>query len=128
MAKPTTIKDIAQHVGVGNTAVSAVLSRIPSRHVRVSVATRARILEVARQMQYRPNGVARSLRYQKTDVIGVYMQPGYLSPEAVFSSQIIGACIAAVTRMTKTFCCTAFIRADQWKRFMPNSPMAALTA
>ena len=90
MDKVTTIKDIAERVGVGSSAVSAVLSRSPSRHVRVSEATRARILEAAQQMRYRPNGLARSLRAQKTDVLGVYVTPGYLNPDVVFSSQIIG--------------------------------------
>ncbi len=90
MTKSVTIKDIARQVGVGNTTVSAVLGRTPSRHVRVSEGTRARILEAAQQMQYRPNGIARSLRYQKTDVIGVYTTQGYLNPEVVFSSQILG--------------------------------------
>lgn len=90
MNKPVTIKDIAREVGVGNTTVSAVLGHSPSRHVRVSEATRARILEAAQVMKYRRNGLARSFRNQKTDVLGVYTTQGYLSPHVVFSSQIIG--------------------------------------
>ena len=90
MSKPVTIKDIARQVGVGNTTVSAVLGRSPSRHVRVSEATRTRILEAAQQMKYRRNGLARSFRNQQTDVLGVYTTQGYLSPQMVFSSQIIG--------------------------------------
>jgi DNA-binding LacI/PurR family transcriptional regulator len=90
MNKPVTIKDIAREVGVGNTAVSAVLGHKPSSHVRVSEATRARILEAARVMKYRRNGLARSFRNQKTDVLGIYTTQGYLSPHVVFSSQIIG--------------------------------------
>ncbi len=90
MSRPVTIKDIAREVGVGNTTVSAVLGRSPSRHVRVSEATRARILEAARVMKYRRNGLARSFRNQKTNILGVYTTQGYLSPDVVFSSQIIG--------------------------------------
>ena len=90
MSRAATIKDIAERVGVGNSTVSAVLGRSPSRHVRVSEATRARVLEAAHLMHYRPNGVARALRSQKTDVLGVYTTPGYLNPDVVFSSQIIG--------------------------------------
>ena len=90
MMKATTIKDIAAHVGVSNTTVSAVLGQNPSAHVRVSEDTRQRILEAARLLRYRPNGLARSLRYQKTNVIGVYTAYGYLHPQGAFTAQIIG--------------------------------------
>ena len=88
--KPVTIKDIASFVGVSNTTVSAVLGASTSGHARVSEATRQRILEAARQMRYRPNRVARSLRYQKTNVIGVYAPVGRLNPYMTFTSQILG--------------------------------------
>ncbi len=88
--KSVTIKDIAARVGVSNTTVSAVLGAATSGHVRVSEATRQRIVEAAREMRYRPNRVARSLRYQKTNVIGVYAPKGRLNPNALFTSQIIG--------------------------------------
>jgi len=77
-------------VGVSNTTVSVVLGDIPSPHVRVSESTRARILAAAQQMQYRPNRVARSLRYQKTNVIGIYTAYGHLNPTVPFTAQIIG--------------------------------------
>ena len=88
--KPATIKDIAARVGVSNTTVSAVLGVSKSGHVRCSEATRARILEAAAEMRYRPNRVARSLRYQKTNVIGVYAARGHLNPYVTFTSQILG--------------------------------------
>lgn len=90
MSKPITIKDIATRVGVSTSAVSAVLGRNGSRSVRVSDATRGRILEVAAQLQYHPNRVALSLRYQTTNVIGLYTAHGYLSPNVPFTAQIIG--------------------------------------
>ena len=90
MSKPITIKDIAAELGISNTAVSAVLSPQPTRHVRVSEATRTRILEAAQQMRYRPNRAARALRQQNTNVIGIYTAGGYLNPWVAFTSQIIG--------------------------------------
>lgn len=88
--RPVTIKDIAAHLGVSNTTVSVVLGDVPSRHVRVSESTRARILKAAQEMQYRPNRVARSLRYRKTNVIGIYTAFGHLNPAVPFTAQIIG--------------------------------------
>lgn len=88
--RPVTIKDIAAHLGVSNTTVSVVLGDAPSRHVRVSDATRARILQAAKEMEYRPNRVARSLRYRKTNVIGIYTAFGHLNPVVPFTAQIIG--------------------------------------
>lgn len=90
MTKPATIKDIAARVGVSNTTVSAVLARSPSAHVRVSEATRVRIMEAATALRYRPNRVARFLRYQKTNLIGVYTAYGYLNPHVAITAQIIG--------------------------------------
>ena len=90
MSKPVTIKDIAARVGVSNPLVSAVLSARASSTVRVSEATRARILEAAREMRYRPNQVALALRYRRTNVIGVYTAYGYLNPHVPFTTQIIG--------------------------------------
>ena len=59
MSKPTTIKDIAAHVGVSNMTDSAVLGGGILKHVGVSQATRGRVLEAATSMQYRPNRAAR---------------------------------------------------------------------
>jgi LacI family transcriptional regulator len=89
MRKQTTIKDIAVHLGVSNTTVSAVLAHSPSAHVRVSEATRFRVQEAALALRYRPNRVARSLRYQKTNLIGVYSTHGYLDPYTNFTAQVI---------------------------------------
>lgn len=90
MNKPVTIKDVAAHIGVSSSTVSAVLGHSPSRHVRVSESTRLRIQEAARRMCYQPNHAARSLRNRRTNVLGVYTAEGYLNPYVPFTSQIIG--------------------------------------
>jgi len=90
MNKPITLKEVAAQAGVSSTAVSAVLSQSPTRHVRVSEETRARILKAAHDLRYRPNRAARSLRLARTNVIGVYTEGGYLNPFVPLTSQIIG--------------------------------------
>ena len=66
---PVTLKTIAREVGVSAMAVSSVLNRRGS--TRVSEATRERILEAARRLEYRPNLGARGLRRQRTNLFGV---------------------------------------------------------
>jgi len=66
-----TLKDVAKQAGVSRSTVSAVLTG-KSDHVRVSETTRARVWEIAQQMGYHPNVVARSLRHRRTDIIGIY--------------------------------------------------------
>jgi LacI family transcriptional regulator len=77
MAKNITIKDIAQEAGVSIALVSFVMNnRIGAdgkQKYRVSEATKERILEVARRLEYRPNSAARSLRQGRTHVLGVIL-------------------------------------------------------
>jgi LacI family transcriptional regulator len=54
-----TIKEIAQHTGLSIPTVGNILGR--SGH-RYNVATRARVLEAAKELGYRPNASARSMR------------------------------------------------------------------
>lgn len=86
----STIKDIAIHVGVSTATVSAVMSKNCNGNVRVSEATRTRILEAASLLNYRPNSIAQSLRRKKTNVIGLYSVHGYLNPEMAFTTRIVG--------------------------------------
>ncbi len=61
-----TIQDIADRAGVSIGTVSRVLNTKPD----VSPTTRARILEVMAELDYRPSGVARGLALKKSRVIG----------------------------------------------------------
>jgi LacI family transcriptional regulator len=62
-----TIADVARHAGVSKTTVSHVLS-----HKRpVSTVTRARVEEAIRELGYRPDGVARSLRTRTTQTVAL---------------------------------------------------------
>jgi LacI family transcriptional regulator len=63
------LKDVAERAGVSVTTVSFVLNDRPGSGI--SVETRDRVLHVAREMSYRPNEAARSLRTQVTSTIGL---------------------------------------------------------
>jgi DNA-binding LacI/PurR family transcriptional regulator len=82
------MQDIAQQVGVSKMAVSAVLGKTTS-HSRVSEATRQRILEVAQQLEYRPNALARSLRSRQTNLIGFYSGYAFIDPRNAFLAAIV---------------------------------------
>ncbi|MEO5664617.1 MAG: LacI family DNA-binding transcriptional regulator, partial [Nocardioides sp.] len=60
---------MAERAEVSQTTVSFVLNERPGS--RISVETRDRVLRVAREMGYRPNPLARSLRTQVTRTIGL---------------------------------------------------------
>jgi LacI family transcriptional regulator len=62
-----TIDDVARHAGVSKTTVSHVLS---SKRP-VSTVTRARVEEAIRELGYRPDGVARSLRTRTTHTVAL---------------------------------------------------------
>ena len=69
LAKAPTLQNIADIAGVSAVAVSVVLNNSRSK-VRVSETTRQRILDTARQLNYRPNELARALMRRQTNVIG----------------------------------------------------------
>lgn len=78
-----TIRDVAREAGVSTITVSRALS---STHAgKVSPATRARVLEAARRLGYRPNIAARALKAQRTLQYGLvvpYVHRSYL-PDVV---------------------------------------------
>ena len=68
-----TMQDIADAAGVSQSTVSRVLTGAPNA-IPINPATRERILEVARQMRYRPNPLARGLRGASTMLLGVIVR------------------------------------------------------
>lgn len=65
-----TLKAVAQHLGLTPGTVSAVLNNSAAAR-SIPEHTRKRILTAARELKYRPNFLARSLRVQRTFSIGV---------------------------------------------------------
>jgi DNA-binding LacI/PurR family transcriptional regulator len=65
-----TLKAVAQHLGLTPGTVSAVLNNSAAAR-SIPDHTRKRIIAAARELNYRPNFLARSLRVQRTFTIGV---------------------------------------------------------
>lgn len=81
-----TLKDIAIKCGVDISTVSKV---IHGREIRVTETTRAKILEAAEALHYRPNTVARSLRLGRSGAIAMAISSAarYVYPEIVDGAQ-----------------------------------------
>lgn len=69
-ARVITLKSVAEHVGLTPSTVSAVLNNSAAAR-SVPEHTKARIRAASRELNYRPNYLARSLRVQRTYTIGV---------------------------------------------------------
>lgn len=65
-----TLKELAEHVGLTKGTVSAVLNDSPSSKA-IPQGTKDRIRAAARELNYRPNFFARSLRKKRTYTVGV---------------------------------------------------------
>lgn len=78
---PVSLKDLARHLGLSPTTLSLVLNDSPQA-VSIPEETKKRIFDAASKLNYRPNYLARSLRVQKTNTIGVLvpeLSDGYSS-------------------------------------------------
>ena len=71
----TTIRDVAKRAGVGIGTVSRVLND----HTAVREATRQRVLDAIRELNYVPNPIARQLSTGRTMTIGV-VAPFFTAP------------------------------------------------
>lgn len=67
--KRASIKDIARIAGVSVATVSYVLNK--KEGSRISDATKEKILEVAKSINYTPNKIAKSLKMSKSKLIGL---------------------------------------------------------
>jgi LacI family transcriptional regulator len=65
-----TIAEVGRLAGVSIATVSRVLNDVPGQ---VGPATRRRVLRVIRQLNFRPNALARSLHLKRTHTVGLIM-------------------------------------------------------
>jgi LacI family transcriptional regulator len=85
----STMSDVARLAGVGNMTVSRVLNRT----ARVSAETARRVQSAIEQLNYRPNGLARAFRGQRSRTIGLIV-PYLYDP-------FFATCAHAVTAVAK---------------------------
>jgi len=65
-----SLKQLAAHLGLSTTTLSLVLNNAPSAR-SIPEETKKRIFAAAKELNYRPNYLARSLRVQRTHTLGV---------------------------------------------------------
>lgn len=68
-SRPPTANDVARRVGVSRSTVSAVLSGHEGT-IRVSAATRRRVLAAADELGYSPHPIGQALRQRRSNIIG----------------------------------------------------------
>lgn len=67
--KTATLSDVAQEVGV----TPMTVSRVINQNGYVSEETRIKVLQAIKEMNYRRNGLARNLKRQRTETIGLVL-------------------------------------------------------
>lgn len=87
-SKGATLRDVSEKVSVSQYTVSVVLNGSKS-NTRVSDATRAKILQAAQDLGYRPNSLARALRQKSTNILGLYFGYGHLEPHDPFHAEVL---------------------------------------
>ena len=92
VSKVPGIRDVAARSGYSIATVSYVLNNAPNQ--RINEGTRTRILQVAAELNYRPNRVAQGLRTQRTHIVGLISDSIATTPYA--GGMISGAQDAAV--------------------------------
>lgn len=66
---PVTAKEVAREIGVSQSAVS----RAFTKNASISPVMRARVLEVAERLGYKPNAMARTLITRRSGIVGIVM-------------------------------------------------------
>jgi len=104
--KQVTVKDIAKRLRLHYTTVSKALRDHPD----ISSATKNRVLSLARELDYHPNSIAKSLKRQATSTIGVIV-PSIQND--FFSAVISGVEEVAYGREFNTVVCQSNESADR---------------
>lgn len=99
--RPATLADVAREAGV----VAMTASRAINRTGYVSEDVRVRVLEAADRLQYRPNVLARHLKGQRLNAVGV-MLPDIANP---FSSELV----AGIKKVLDAAGYTAFLSVSE---------------
>src|SRR5512143_4344670 len=98
--KAVRLTDVAEHAEVSTATVSRVLNGLGP----TSEGVRARVVRAAKELDYHPNWLARSLRARRTNTIGLVV-PDIENP--FFTSLVKGAERAAGTRGWNLILCNS---------------------
>lgn len=83
-----TLRDVAEKAGVGPATVSVVINGSRSG-TKVSERTREAILQAARDLDYRPNALARSLRTRRTGIVGYFSGYSFIDPRNPYIAEVM---------------------------------------
>ena len=104
--RTTTLHDIAAKAGVSRATASVVLNGTRSG-TRVSAPTRLRIQNVANELGYHPNAVARALTRRRMDTLGVVFPAPTLHEVNPYYTPIVNGILEVATEHGKfTILCT----------------------
>lgn len=92
-----TINDISEYIGVSATTISRVLSG-KSKQFRISDATCEKVMCAVKELNYKPNIIARNLRNKKSHTLGLLV-PGIDNP---FFANIASAVINEANKYAYT--------------------------
>jgi LacI family transcriptional regulator/LacI family purine nucleotide synthesis repressor len=101
-----TILDIAAHAGVSKSTVS----RVVSGNGYTSPEAREKVLEAIKQLQYKPNAVARAMVSNRTFNIGVII---YRKDYPIVSHPIYGKIVDAVLAAAESLGYSVFVSTDK---------------
>src|SRR5450432_1695325 len=93
MQQRITSKDIAKLAGVSRTTVSFVLNDVPG--MRIPEETRQRVLDAARQLDYHPDEVARSMASGRRKILGFVVRQ---SADQAFADHFLPQVLNGLTR------------------------------
>lgn len=115
-----TSADVAKAAGVSRATVSYVLNNVPGR--TLSPETRANVLRVAAELDYRPNAMAKSLKRGRSSIVLLPLRG--LAPNHVLSDLFI-ACTEALAPLGLSLVLDlsdhddAVVQADAWADLAP---------
>lgn len=104
MPKPGTLMEVARRCAVSQSTVSRVLNNSRQGRFSVSPEVRQRILDVARELNYRPSVAARNLAVGKTKLVAVLGVGALLSDRVGPAEEAIGALSAVMDRAGYELC------------------------
>lgn len=110
-----SLKQLAAHLGLSTTTLSLVLNKRPSAD-SIPDETKKRIFTAAKELKYRPNYLARSLRVQRTHTLGV------LVPELSdgYSAMVLNGVEAALTNEGFFYLTASHLHRDDLLERLPN--------